>query len=63
MIQNFVQKIYKSAKRCKTRKKPLNKICLLEELNFFEITIPKKNDPMIETIKLLFINALKKVAT
>ena len=33
-----------------------------EELNLLLITKPKKNDPNIETIKLLFINNLKKVA-
>ena len=47
----------------KHEKKPLITICSLEKLNFFAITKPKKNDPIIETIKLLFIIALKKVAT
>ena len=44
-------------------KNPLNKICLIEELNFLLITNPTKNDPTIEIIKLLLINNLKKVAT
>ena len=46
----------------KQEKKPLNIICSLEEFKFFEIIKPKKKDPIIETIKLLFINILKNVA-
>ena len=46
----------------KQEKKPLNNICLLEELNFLLITKPTKKDPIIEIIKLLFINNLRKVA-
>ena len=46
----------------KQEKKPLNKICLHEELNFLLTTKPTKNDPIIEIIKLLFIKNLKKVA-
>ena len=46
----------------KQEKKPLNKICLLEDLNFLLIIKPTKNDPTIEVTKLLFINNLKKVA-
>ena len=49
-------------KEVKQEKKPLNKICLLEELNFFLIIKPTKNDPIIEVIKLLLMNNLKKVA-
>ena len=49
-------------KDVKQEKKPLNKICLLEELNFLLIMNPTKNDPIIEIIKLLFINSRKKVA-
>jgi len=49
-------------KDVKQEKKPLNKICLLEVLNFLLIIKPTKNDPIIEIIKLLFINILKKVA-
>ena len=46
----------------KQEKKPLNRICLLEELNFLLITKPTKNDPIMEIKKLLFIVNLKKVA-
>ena len=46
----------------KQEKKPFNIICSLEEIKFFEIIKPKKKDPIIETIKLLFINILKNVA-
>ena len=49
-------------KDVKQAKKPLNKICLLEELNLLLIRKPTKNEPIIEIIKLLFINNLKKVA-
>ena len=62
MVKNLVQKIYKSAKRCKARKKPLNKIVLLEALNFLLVIKPTENEPIIEIIKLLFMNNLKKVA-
>ena len=62
MIQNSVQKIYKSAKGCKARKKPLNKIFSVESLNLLLIKKPTKNDPIIEIKKLLFIVNLKKVA-
>ena len=70
-IMNFIQSpwlriLYKKyinpLKDVKQEKKPLNKICLLEELNFLLIIKPTKNDPIIELIKLLFINNLKKVA-
>ena len=49
-------------KDVKQEKKPHNKICLLEELNFLLIIKPTKKDPIIEMIKLSFINNLKKVA-
>ena len=49
-------------KDVKHEKKPLNIIFSLEKLNLFAITKPKNNDPIIETIKLLFIKILKKVA-
>ena len=49
-------------KDVKHEKKPLIKIFSLEKFNLFAITKPKNNDPIIETIKLLFINILKKVA-
>ena len=70
-IMNFIQspwliilykKNIKPLKDVKQEKKPLNKICLLEELNFLLIIKPTKNDPIIEVTKLLFINNLKKVA-
>ncbi len=70
-IINFIQSpwskiLYKKninpLNEVKHEKKPLNIISFLEELNLFPITKPKKNDPIIETIKLLFINTLKKVA-
>ena len=47
----------------KQEKKPLNSIFSLVELNFFLIIKPTKNDPIMEIIKLLLINNLKKVAT
>ena len=50
-------------KDVKQEKKPLNKICLLEELNFLLIIKPTKKDPSIEIIKLLSIDNLKKVPT
>ena len=50
-------------KEVKHEKKPLKKICSLVKLNFFATTKPKNNDPSTETIKLLFISILKKVAT
>ena len=46
----------------KQEKKPLNKIFSTEELKFLLIKKPTKNDPIIETKKLLFIVILKKVA-
>ena len=48
-------------KEVKHEKKPLNIISFLEKLNLFAMTKPKNKDPIIETIKLLFINTLKKV--
>ena len=70
-IKNFIQcpwlkilykKYINPLKDVKQEKKPLNKICLLEELKFLLMIKPTKNDPIIEIIKLLFINNLKKVA-
>jgi len=46
----------------KLERKPLNIIFSREELNLFAITKPNNNDPIIEVIKLLFINTLNKVA-
>ena len=70
-IINFIQSpsfkiLYKKyinpLKDVKQEKKPLKIIFSLEQLKFFAITKPKNNDPIIETIKLLFIRSLKKVA-
>ena len=49
-------------KDVKHEKKPLNKIFSSELLNLFAIKKPNNNDPIIETIRLLFINILKRVA-
>ena len=46
----------------KQEQKPLNKIFSVESLNLLLIKKPTKNDPIIETKKLLFIVILKKVA-
>ena len=70
-IINFIQSpwfniLYKKyinpLKEVKLERKPLNIIFSFEELNLFAITKPKKNDPIIETMKLLFIKILKNVA-
>ena len=49
-------------KDVKHEKKPLTKIFSFELLNLFEIINPKQNDPINETIKLLFICNLIKFA-
>ena len=49
-------------KDVKQEKKPLNKIFLVESLNFLLIKKPTKNEPIIEIKKVLFIANLKKVA-
>ena len=46
----------------KQEKKPVNRIFLLELVNLLLVRKPTKNDPIIEIIKLLSINNLKKVA-
>ena len=61
-LRILYKKYINPLKDVKQEKKPLNKICLLEELNFLLIIKPTKNDPIIEIIRLLFINNLKKVA-
>ena len=70
-IMNFIQfpwlkilykKYINPLKDVKQEKNPLNKICSVEKLNFLLIIKPTKNDPIIEIIKLLSINNLKKVA-
>ena len=45
------------------KKKPLNKISSFAGTNLLAITKPKNKDPITETMKLLFIKILKKVAT
>ena len=50
-------------KDVKHEKKPLNKILLLEWVNFLLIKKPTENDPIIEIIILLSIKNLKKVPT
>ena len=71
-IINFIQspwfkilyrKYINPLKEVKQEKKPLKTIFSFESLNPFAIKTPKNNDPIIETIKLLFISILKKVAT
>jgi len=49
-------------KDVKHEKKPLNIILSLERLTLFAIKKPKNNDPIIETIKLLSIVILNRVA-
>jgi len=49
-------------KDVKQEKKPLNITFFLKEFNLFAITNPNNNDPIKETIRLLFKNILKKVA-
>ena len=70
-IINFIQfpwfkivckKYINPLKDVKQEKKPLNKIFSVESLNLLLIKKPTKNDPIIETKKLLFIVILKKVA-
>ena len=70
-IKNFIQSpwlriLYKKyinpVNDVKQEKKPLNRMFLLKKLNLLLIKIPTKNDPIIEIIKLLSINNLKKVA-
>ncbi len=46
----------------KHEKKPLNIIFSFDKLKLLAIKNPKNNDPMIETIRLLFKKTLKKVA-
>ena len=71
MIINFIKSpwfkiLYKKyinpLKDVKHEKKPLKIIFSFDKLNLFEIKNPKNKDPIIETIKLLFKNTLKKVA-
>ena len=68
---NFIQSLWlrilckkyiKPLKEVKHEKKPLIIIVSWYKLNFFAVTKPTKNDPINETIILLFINTLNKVA-
>ena len=70
-IINFIQspwfkilnkKYINPLKDVKQEIKPLKKIFFFESLNLFVITKLKRNDPIIDIIKLLPINILKKVA-
>ena len=62
----FIRTLYKKyinpLKDVKHEKNPLTIIFSFDLLNLFEITKPKQNDPINETIKLLFKKTLKKVA-
>ena len=57
------KKYINPVKDVKQEKKPLNIIFSFDKLNLLAITKPKSNDPITETMKLLFIIILKKVAT
>ena len=61
-LRILYRKYINPLKEVKQERKPLSKIFFLDWLSLFGITKPKKNDPIIETIKLLFMNTLKKVA-
>ena len=61
-LKILYKKYINPLKDVKHEKKPLNKIVSCEVLNLFAITKPNNNDPIIETMKLLLINNLKKVA-
>ena len=60
-FKTLYKKYINPLKDVKQEKKPLNKIFSIEKLNLLLIKKPTKNDPIIETIKSLFINNLKKV--
>ena len=62
LLKNWYKKYINPLKDVKQEKKPLNKISSVEWLNLLLIIMPTKNDPRTETIKLLSINNLKKVA-
>tara|TARA_B000000565_G_C23445968_1_gene246120 strand:+ start:141 stop:323 length:183 start_codon:yes stop_codon:yes gene_type:complete len=49
-------------KEVKQEKNPLKIIFSLWEFNLFATTTPNKNEPIIETKKLLLIHTLRKVA-
>ena len=62
-LKILYKKYINPLKDVKHEKKPLNIIFSLEKLKFFAIKKPRNNDPTIETMKLLFMKTLKKVAT
>ena len=61
-LKILYKKYINPLKDVKDEKKPLNKIFSLEELNLLLVMKPTKNDPIIEVIKLLSNDNLKKVA-
>ena len=61
-LKNLYKKYINPLKDVKQEKNPLNITVSLKEFNLFAITNPKSNDPIKETIRLLFTNTLKKVA-
>ena len=62
-LKILCKKYINPLKDVKQEKKPLNITFSLKEFNFFAITNPTNNDPIKETIRLLFKYILKKVAT
>ncbi len=61
-LKILYKKYINPLKDVKQEKKPLNKIFLLKALNFLLVIKPTKNEPIIEIIKLLFMNNLNNVA-
>ena len=61
LLRNLYKKYINPLKDVKQEKKPLKITFSFEKLNFFAIIKPTKNDPIIETKKLLAINILRKV--
>ena len=61
-LKILYRKYINPLKDVKHEKKPLNIILSLERLTLFAIKKPKNNDPIIETIKLLSIVILNRVA-
>ncbi len=61
-LKILYKKYINPLKDVKHEKKPLNIILSLVKLNLFGIKKPNNNEPIIETMKLLFINTLNKVA-
>ena len=61
-LKILYKKYINPLKDVKHEKKPLNIILSLVKLNLFGIKKPNNNEPITETMKLLFINTLNKVA-